>query len=60
MIEELELKTKLVCGQLNFHSGEMVTAYKVSEATYKVFLSNGWWAVDEGYFKSTLLMEGEI
>lgn len=49
--EELILTTELVCGTLHFNQGDGVTALKVNENTYKVFVSNGWWAVDRSYFE---------
>ena len=58
MVEELELKTELVCGEVKYNSGDTVTARKVNETTYMVFLRNGWWAVDEGYFKTERLIGG--
>lgn len=57
MVEELELKTELVCGVDHYHAGESVTTLKVSETTYKVFLRSGWWLVDEGYFKTERIIE---
>ena len=50
MIEELILKTKLVCDGLVFNPNDMITGIRVEEKTYKIFLSNGWWAVDSKYF----------
>ncbi len=50
-LEELILTTELVCGDLTFPAGNGVTALKVNETTYKVFVSNGWWAVDRSYFE---------
>ena len=50
--EELILTTELACGQLTFDAGSGVTALKVNETTYKVFVSNGWWSVDKSYFET--------
>lgn len=49
--EKLTLITQLVCGNLTFNAGENVDALKVNKTTYKVFVSNGWWAVDKSYFE---------
>ena len=50
MIEELILKTELTCGKLVFGKGQKITGIRVKEKIYKIFLSNGWWAVDSEYF----------
>jgi uncharacterized membrane protein len=50
MIEELVIKTELVCGGLVFRPGDTVTGIRVGEKTYKIFLSNGWWVVDAEHF----------
>jgi hypothetical protein len=50
MIEELVIKTELVCGELVFRPGDIVTGIRVGEKAYKIFLPNGWWVVDAEHF----------
>jgi len=50
MIEELILKTELICDKLVFNPNDTIMGIRVEEKHYKIFLSNGWWAVDSEYF----------
>ena len=50
MIEELILKKELTCDKLVFSPNDIVSGIRVEENFYKIFLSNGWWAVDSEYF----------
>ena len=51
-IGKLTLVKDFAWGQLKFRPGDSVTALKITGSIYKVFLSNGWWPVDESYFET--------
>lgn len=46
-----ELRKNLQCGKDFYKKGQKIDAIKVNEETYKVFLRNGWWAVDKSFFE---------
>ncbi len=50
MIEELILRTELACGELILGPNDTIMGIRVEEKYYKIFLSNGWWAVNSEYF----------
>lgn len=51
-VMRLEVVRRLVCGEITINPGETVDAAKVDPMTYAVYLFNGWWAVDAGYFEA--------
>jgi hypothetical protein len=59
-IEKAELRRELKVGNLVFQPGSKVDVIRITPETYKVFASNGWWAVSAEYFLEEWQSEADV